>query len=157
MKIRLIEEKDINSVMEMINDAKVKMRDMGINQWQDGDPNENLIREYLKNKNGYTNEDVTVFGALILKDSDYNEYLSGDFATVHTFVVNKEKRRTGLATDFFNLLLLLAKKNGVKTIGVDTHKDNIIMLNFLKKQGFLELGDIIIGENKPRIAFKKEL
>ena len=88
MKIRTITREDIPAAMKMINEAKVNMKNMGIDQWQDGSPSTETLEKYVKHENGFINEDLTAFGALVEKDPDYKEYLSGNYVVLHTFVVD---------------------------------------------------------------------
>lgn len=65
MKLRTITREDIPVVMKMINEAKVNMKNMGIDQWQDGSPSTETLEKYVNAKNGFINEDLTAFGALV--------------------------------------------------------------------------------------------
>ncbi|WP_241509736.1 hypothetical protein [Brachyspira hyodysenteriae] len=59
--------------------------------------------------------------------------------------------RKGVASFCLNYCL-----NICSNIRIDTHKDNIPMLNFLKKEGFKQCGNIILKLNGgERIAFQK--
>ncbi|MDR2775994.1 MAG: GNAT family N-acetyltransferase, partial [Tannerella sp.] len=40
-------------------------------------------------------------------------------------------------------------------IRVDTHHDNIVMQNILRKHGFIRCGIIYVGNGTPRIAFQR--
>ncbi len=47
MKLRLTTTNDLTAVMTIINQAKVYFKEQGINQWQDGYPDElTIINEY---------------------------------------------------------------------------------------------------------------
>ena len=51
MKLRLTTTNDLNAVMTIINQAKKYFKEQGINQWQDGYPNENSIINDIRNCN----------------------------------------------------------------------------------------------------------
>lgn len=55
MKVRTITREDIPVVMKMINEAKVNMKNMGIDQWQDGSPSTETLGKYVNAKNGFIN------------------------------------------------------------------------------------------------------
>lgn len=157
MKIRLLEASDVAKVMSMIDEAKENMLKKGLNQWEVNGPDEELLIKYVQNKNGYVSEELNVFGALVSCDNDYKEYLDKDYVVLHTFVVEQSLRGTGVSDEFFSEILKVAKENGNKIFALDTHKENRWMLRFIDKHGFKELGEVMIGGNKPRIAFYKEI
>ena len=45
MIFRKTEKKDIAGILEIIESAKERMKNMGLDQWQNGYPNENSIME----------------------------------------------------------------------------------------------------------------
>lgn len=50
MKIRNAELCDLPYLLEMLENAKASLRALGIDQWQNGYPNENTLREDIQNK-----------------------------------------------------------------------------------------------------------
>lgn len=157
MKIRVIKSSDIKEVMTMIDEAKKNMLKKGLNQWAVDGPNEELLKKYVENENGYVSEEVNVFGALVKEDIDYQKYLDKNYVVLHTFVVNQSLRGTGITDKFFTELEKIARESGDNIFAVDTHKDNKSMLRFIEKHGFKELGPVMINGTKPRIAFFKEI
>lgn len=57
MKLRLTKTSDLNAVMEIINQAKSYFKAQGINQWQDGYPNEISIINDIGQREAYVLED----------------------------------------------------------------------------------------------------
>ena len=55
----------------------------------------------------------------------------------------------------FNIVLKYSLTK-INHLLIDTHKDNLIMFNLIKKAGFKELG-IIYTDNTPRIAFESNI
>ena len=49
----------------------------------------------------------------------------------------------------------IAKENNIKSIRIDTHKDNIPMQRALAKHGFIKCGIIHLANGDERIAFQK--
>lgn len=43
-----------------------------------------------------------------------------------------------------------------QNVKIDTHKDNYVMQNMLKKNGFKHCGTIYLEDGEPRLAFQKE-
>lgn len=157
MKLRTITREDIPVVMKMINEAKVNMKNMGIDQWQDGSPSTETLEKYVNAKNGFINEDLTAFGALVERDPDYKNYLSGNYVVLHTFVVDQSLRGKGVSDKFFDAILKIAIENENEIFGVDTHRDNKAMMAFIGRHDFIKLGEVFIDGVKPRIAFYKKL
>ncbi len=157
MKPRKITLEDIPVVMKMINEAKVNMKNMGIDQWQDGSPSIETLEKYVNEKNGFINEDLTAFGALVERDPDYKKYLSGNYVVLHTFVVEQSLRGKGVSDEFFDAILKIAIEMKYEIFGVDTHRDNKAMMTFIARHDFTKLGEVFIDGVKPRIAFYKKL
>lgn len=157
MKVRTITREDIPVVMKMINEAKVNMKNMGIDQWQDGSPSTETLEKYVNAKNGFINEDLTAFGALVERDQDYKKYLSGNYVVLHTFVVEQSLRGKGVSDEFFDAILKIAIEMKYEIFGVDTHRDNKAMMAFIGRHEFTKLGEVFIDGVKPRIAFYKKL
>lgn len=157
MKVRTITREDIPVVMKMINEAKVNMKNMGIDQWQDGSPSTETLEKYVNAKNGFINEDLTAFGALVERDPDYKKYLSGNYVVLHTFVVEQSLRGKGVSDEFFDAILKIAIERKYEIFGVDTHRDNKAMMAFIGRHEFTKLGEVFIDGVKPRIAFYKKL
>ena len=157
MKVRTITREDIPVVMKMINEAKVNMKNMGIDQWQDGSPSTETLEKYVNAKNGFIIEDLTAFGALVERDPDYKKYLSGNYVVLHTFVVEQSLRGKGVSDEFFDAILKIAIEMKYEIFGVDTHRDNKAMMAFIGRHDFTKLGEVFIDGVKPRIAFYKKL
>lgn len=157
MKLRTITREDIPVVMKMIKEAKVNMKNMGIDQWQDGSPSTETLEKYVNAKNGFINEDLNAFGALVEHDPDYKKYLSGNYVVLHTFVVDQSLRGKGVSDEFFDAILKIAIEMKYEIFGVDTHRDNKAMMAFIARHDFTKLGEVFIDGVKPRIAFYKKL
>ena len=53
MKIRATEERDLPAVMEILHQAQAYFKAQGIDQWQDGYPDEATIRQDIQNGTAY--------------------------------------------------------------------------------------------------------
>ena len=76
----MTEEKDIPHVMEIIHMAQEQFCRMGIDQWQDGYPNEEVIRRDMNRRESYVAEkEGTVIGtAAISMEKEENYEISGE-------------------------------------------------------------------------------
>ncbi len=130
MKLERADEKRFEDAIDIINMAKKHLRAQGIDQWQNGYPNE-----------------------------PYNE-LQGEWQTdekyvvVHRMAFSDLARGKGASTEAFRLVEELAKEKGVNAFRVDTDNDNEKMKHILNKCGFTYRGDIWF-DNSVKIAYDK--
>ncbi len=72
MRTRYARRGDIPAIKDIINQAKVRLANLGIDQWQSGYPNEESLLNDISNKNGYVviDKNVVVAYAAIIFDGD---------------------------------------------------------------------------------------
>ncbi|TAH63093.1 MAG: GNAT family N-acetyltransferase [Gottschalkiaceae bacterium] len=167
MKFRKATEADIDSIMEIINQAQTWFKERGINQWQNNYPNPEIIKKDIDNSYGYIllKDNVVVsyvaliFDGEITYNSIYNgEWISNDkYAVIHRMAVESGYKGQGLASVIFNYVEELCYEKKVHSIKVDTHEDNIPMQKLLYKNGFQYCGIIYLEDKSKRIAFEKIL
>lgn len=156
-----------NLAMEIINQAKAYLKEQGIDQWQTGYPNLEVILGDIANQRGYfILEGDRVFGYACIDyegEPAYKElkgdWLSGDdtpYVVVHRMAFAKESRGKGLANVAFRLVEEQAKEKGISSFRVDTDEANKIMQHVLKKNGFAFCG-VIWFDNSEKIAFEKRI
>lgn len=165
MKFRKTTVEDINNVMKIINEAKEYFRKNRVDQWQNGYPNSDTIYTDIKNNSSYVleSENKILATAMVSFEEDktykniYNgEWLNnGDYAVIHRVAVSEKVRGNGIASAIIKEVENLCKKNRVKSIKIDTHKDNISMQKLLEKNDFKYCGIIYLDDESERIAFEK--
>ena len=158
---------DIPAVMEIIEQGKSYLRSNGIDQWQNGYPGEDIIREDIDNGYGYVLEyDDKVIGTVALSfdgepwydDIRDGQWLSdGAFLVIHRLAVRSDVRGTKFASEIIRQAEKFCIKQYVNSIKIDTHEDNVIMRNFVKKNGFEYCGIVMLGSEGERLAFEKTL
>ena len=164
MKIRKTEESDITRVMEIYAYARKFMAEHGNpKQWGATNwPPEAVIREDVRTGNGYVceNDEGIVVGAFYYiagKDIEpcYREIINGKwlddspYGVVHRIAVDGSQKGIG------SFCLNWAYEQ-CKHIRIDTHGDNHVMQDCLKKLGFTHCGTVYVEEdNDPRLAFEK--
>ena len=166
MKVIHTEYKHINDVMVIINQAKAYFKRNGINQWQDGYPNEESFHNDInQNKSYILIDDDKVIGTMffaIQNDPTYN-YIEGQwlshepYAVIHRIAVDENVKGRSLAFELVKYVIAECDKSNIKSIRIDTHEDNLSMQRFLKKNGFIPCGTIYLSNGDPRIAFEKLL
>ncbi|GFZ31647.1 N-acetyltransferase [Clostridium zeae] len=165
MEFRRTVEADISSIMNIIRQAQAYFKQNGIDQWQNGYPNEVVIKNDIANEHSYVllKDDSIVGTAAISFDGEktYDEiyegqWLSNDaFAVIHRIAVDNECKGLGLSSIIIKNVEELCHSRGVNSIKVDTHVENLSMQRLLKKNGFQYCGIIYLEDKNKRVAFEK--
>lgn len=156
---------DIDDIMQIINDAKISLKNIDVDQWQNGYPNYATIKDDILKSISYVlcdNSDKKNGIASISFDGEstydniYNgKWLSEEkFLVVHRFATKNAVKRNGIASEMMNSIKEIAQANNIKSIKIDTHKDNIPMRNFLKKNDFKYCGNILLADGNKRVAYE---
>ena len=163
MEIRHSTEKDFTQIMEIYNYARRFMAEHGNpNQWGPTHwPPEQLIHNDIISGTSYVCvHEKRVVGTFF--------FLAGiDIEPVYRHIENGR----WMNDSAYGVVHRLAGDGSVKGIGefclnwayrqcghlrIDTHGDNIVMQNLLKKMGFTHCGTIYVEEdNYPRLAYEK--
>lgn len=159
MEIKRTTEKDISTVVDIYNDARIYMRKNGnLHQWADGYPQEVDIRNDIKNRNSYivteNNNIIGTFAFIQGPDPTYAEIYNGKwlnnapYYVIHRIAVSEHKK--GVASYIFKECFKICAN-----LRVDTHRDNIPMQNVLKKNGFEYCGIIYLLSGDERLAYQR--
>lgn len=160
MKIRKAELFDLPAVMEIYATARKFMCAHGNpNQWRNGYPAEELVRQdqekgclYLCEEKG---EIAGVFMFSTEEDPTYQEIYQGKwlnekpYGTMHRMASSGKEK--GVAS--FCLDWCFEQCGNVRG---DTHADNYVMQRVFEKNGFKKCGVIYVADKTPRIAYQKE-
>ena len=159
MGIRLAKETEFPQILEIIDYAKQTLKEEGIDQWQNGYPNLQVIQDDYEKKQLYvyveeetqnknetnqkTNETIVAFCVVALnKKPIYETGLDGQwgyegkYAAIHRVAVSKNAKRKGYAHEIMKFAYDIAKENKCVSLRVDTHKDNIKMTKVIEKAGY---------------------
>jgi GNAT superfamily N-acetyltransferase len=156
---------EVTQIWEIIQQAIVRRKKDGSQQWQDGYPNEDVIKQDISKGIGYVLIDdniVAGYAAILFNDEPAYEQLkgtwltNGDFAVVHRVAISDDYLGKGLAQKIFLFTEDLAKGNNIFSIKVDTNFDNIPMLKILEKLGYTYCGEVTF-RGSFRKAFEKTL
>lgn len=167
MEIRQAKSQDHKAIMRLINQAKAYFKAASIDQWQDGYPNEEGIRNDISLGHSYVLIDhdqvIGTFYFAIENEPDYalirngHWLTSSPYAVVHRVVVDSKYKGMGLAKLMLDYAITISQAHNIGSIRMDTHKDNLSMQRFLTKNGFTFCGDITLLRGGHRIAFEKIL
>lgn len=160
MNIQIAKPEHLNSIMQVINDARNSMRANGNHtQWINGYPSEEVILNDIKQNIAYIcwNDTEMVGYFTFLKGNhpeptyniiDNGKWLNNEpYGVIHRLASNGKAR--GVAKACFDYCF--TQTNNIK---VDTNNNNLPMQNFFKKYGFTYCGVIYVADGSPRDAFQ---
>ena len=163
---------DLNEIMIVINSAKKYLKNQGLSQWNlpNGYPDENALKNDILNNNCYIllNKDdiIGTMSIIFTPDENYEEIYDGSWLTnnsyvsIHRIAIREDYHNKSIGKLMLDLAETIAKENNIKSIKIDTHKDNIPMQKTLIKANYTRCGVIILKNNpsdKLRDAFEKVL
>ena len=158
MEIRNTTLADLDEVMEIYRKARLFMRAHdNPTQWLGGKPTRAQIEDDIVKQQSFVciHEDkiVGVLCFFVGNDPTYKviegEWLSEDaYAVVHRIASSGECKGTGS----FMMKWAFESYGNVR---VDTHEDNYVMQNMLKKLGYSYCGIIHLENGDPRLAYQK--
>lgn len=169
MKIRNAELCDLPYLLEMLENAKASLRVLGIDQWQNGYPNENTLREDIQNKICRVviddENNILASAAVYVGDEPtYHEIYNGAWQTenkiygiVHRIMAANHAKKRGAASFLMTYCAKLSLEAGVTSMRCDTHPGNIIMRHTLEKNGYIRCGIIHLTDGADRFAYEKVL
>ncbi|MBQ7161151.1 MAG: tRNA (guanosine(46)-N7)-methyltransferase TrmB [Clostridia bacterium] len=153
-------------VPAMFDDARAYMKKNGIDQWQDGYPTPEILREDVEKGRAYvleTSGKPVAYAVLCFGEEPTYREISGSwpddlpYAAIHRIVVAKEHKGMDLARKMFNGFETVCRGKGINEIRCDTHADNRSMRRALEKNGFTECGTIRLENGAPRVAYCKHI
>lgn len=162
MNIRQTELRDLPVVMSIYDIARKFMQEHGNpNQWINGYPSEEYILEEINDKHSFVceNEEGMIIGTFCFimgEDPTYARIDNGQwlndapYGVIHRMAANGKEK--GIADQCIEWCF-----RRHHNIRVDTHHDNVVMQNILKKNGFIECGIIYTHNGTPRIAYQKSI
>ena len=151
MIFRMSRPEDIPEMMEIVRDAVEYLASNGVPQWQDGYPNETVIRCDIEKGISYVLEDdrtiVAMTAVSFEEDPCYSDidgaWLNDEpYGVVHRCAVSAKYRGRKYGDIIFDEAEKLCIEKRVRNLRVDTHTDNKVMGNLLRKHGFIMCGII---------------
>ncbi len=165
MNLRLANNSEVAIIWDILQDAIAQRKKDGSDQWQNGYPNKQTIKNDIANSHGYVlveNNIIMAYAAIIFGiEPTYQEitgsWLSEDpYLVVHRVATSEMHKGKGIATKLFILLEGLALSKNTFSIKVDTNFDNKQMLKILEKLNYTFCGTIYVS-GAPRMAYQKLL
>lgn len=161
MKLEKATQKDLENIMEIINQAKIFLKSQGVDQWQTGYPSTADIEKDIMQEKGYlfvNYEEIVGYVCIDFDGEPAYDTIDGEWAidapyvVVHRMAFSDRARGKGIAAEAFSLINKFSREKGVYYFRVDTDADNKVMQHLLSKAGFIYRGKIRY-DNSEKIAF----
>ena len=160
---------DRDAILAVIDRARAAIRALGIDQWQDGYPEPEVIAADIAAGIGYVFEaNGRIAGYLALASGREPVYAridgawlsSGPYLTIHRMCIDDGHRGTGLSARMLAFAETAARAQGCASVRADTHRGNAVMRALLRKCGFTTCGKVrypVTAGDPIRVACEKRI
>lgn len=153
---------DTDTIMEILDSGRQIMRSSGnTRQWAEGYPTRAMVEADIAAEEGYILEDengrsLAYFAFKQGPDPTYSYIYEGDWVDKETpyHVLHRLSKRLDAKGVFHRVIQFCLDES--KSLRIDTHEDNIIMLKSLRGYGFEYCGKIICSDGTERVAFQRK-
>lgn len=153
-------------IMEIIHDAQQYLATQNIDQWQDGYPDESVMLADIEHYESYVvkNEGEILATAMFttrleptysIIEGNWLTEKDSTYGVIHRMAIKSEYRKHGIAQYIFDEFENQLIENSIKSMRIDTHKDNIGIQKLLKKRGYTYCGIIYVANGSKRLAFER--
>ncbi|MBA3683106.1 MAG: GNAT family N-acetyltransferase [Bacteroidetes bacterium] len=162
---RKAELTEVPQIWTIIQQAIVRRKNDGSKQWQDGYPNEEIIKSDIKKGFAYIltgNDEIIGYAAVIFNDEPAYNAIEGswlsneEFIVIHRIAISDKQTGKGLAKLIMSFTEDIALKNNIFSVKVDTNFDNIAMLKTFERSGYTYCGEVMLWDGL-RKAYEKKL
>jgi GNAT superfamily N-acetyltransferase len=156
---------DIETIWEIIQQAIVRRKNDGSQQWQDGYPNKATIQNDIEKQVGYCLKiynEIVVYASILVDDEPAYKEIIGkwisnqSFLVIHRVAVRESYLGKGWVKKLFFQVETFAKSLNIYSIKVDTNFDNFPMLHILEQLDYQYCGKVYFRGGE-RLAFEKVL
>ncbi len=162
---RKAEISEIPKIWDILQQAIIRRKEDGSNQWQDGYPNMEVLQKDIEKAGGFVLLDgLTIIGYSAVFINDEPEYANiegkwltdDNFIVFHRLAISEKYLGKGLAQMIIRYIEEYAINNNIYSIKADTNYDNIIMKKIFEKSGYTFCGEVYF-RGSPRKAYEKVL
>jgi len=154
---------DLPQIWLILQQAILRRKADGSNQWQDGYPNSEVVTSDITKEVGYVltaQDNIIAYCAILINDEPEYDNLHGewlthtDFVVFHRIAVAEDNLGQGLAKHIFDCIENFALQHQIYSIKADTNYDNLAMLHLFAQKGYVYCGEVYF-RGSPRKAFEK--
>ncbi len=174
MQFRPTNLNEVDAAFEIIEQARRRIAELGIDQWQSGRPSRESIAEDAQAGEGYVVDDGGPIATAMLTSKGekcYDELAEGtwltssmsstpSYLTVHRFAVSDAALGKGVAKFMLSESERIARDGGLESVRIDTHEGNTRMCALLESCGYARCGILLLDEafqepTRERVAYEK--
>ena len=171
IKIRKSTEQDLSALLSIFDEARGTIKQLGIDQWQNGYPHAEVIRDDISRGESYSvmcdGEICATFALIEGGEPTYDKiydgaWLTGDsigenptYFAIHRVAISVRLRGQGIATKIIDFATQKARAAEKRSLRIDTHRGNVVMRRMLEKHGFAHCGTIFLDSGDERVAYEK--
>lgn len=160
MEIRKTKRNELDQVMAIYEYARGFMAEHGNpTQWGTTEPPRELVEQDIENGKSYVcvenGKIAAVFYYAKEADETYANIYEGSWPNDKEYGVVHRIASAGIVKGAGSFCLNWAYEQ-CKNLRIDTHRNNVVMQNLLKKNGFAYCGIIYIKDGTERFAYQKE-
>lgn len=162
---RKAELSEADLIWELLQQAIVRRKNDGSNQWQDGYPNLNVVKNDIEKGYGFVlveGETILGYVAVMINNEPAYQIIDGkwltndDFVVIHRVAVSENYLGKGLAKKIMNYVEDFALQNNIYSIKADTNFDNFAMMKIFESLNYTLCGEVLL-RGAPRKAYEKAL
>ena len=169
MVIRRSQCSDMDALRALFDEARGTIAALGIDQWQNGYPNDAVIREDIDRNRSFSvcldGEVCGTFALIIDGEPTYDEIFDGEWTepshdcyfALHRVAVSLKWRGRGISSAIIEYAENEARQSKKRFLRIDTHKGNTVMRKMLEKHGFAHCGTIFLHSGESRVAYEKRI
>ena len=170
IQARKAQRGDFDAILRLLDHARAAIRTLGIDQWQDGYPEPELIASDIEKQIGWVFADgdaiagyaVLLFGREPIYDElDGAWLISGErYVTIHRMAIDDGYRGTGLSRKMIAFAEEQAREQGLLSVRADTHRGNLAMRGLMRRCGYALCGEVrydVTAGDPIRVAYEKLL
>lgn len=154
---------EIPEIWEILQQAILRRKADGSNQWQDGYPNPDNIKQDIENNFAYVLTDganIVGYTAVITNDEPAYDNIegkwltTGDFIVVHRVAISETHVGKGLSKVILKFVEQFALSKNIHSIRADTNFDNPAMMKVFETLGYVYCGQVYF-RGSARRAYEK--
>lgn len=162
---RKAELSEIAPIWRILQQAVLRRKEEGSNQWQDGYPNPEVVQKDIEKGDGFVllaGETIIGYSAILINNEPAYEKIEGnwltndDFVVLHRVAISEKYLGKGFAKMILGYIEDFARSNNIYSIKADTNFDNIAMLKIFENSGYSYCGEVYF-RGSARKAYEKVL
>ena len=162
---RKAEISEITPIWDILLLAIKRRKEDGSDQWQDGYPNPEVVKNDIEKGAGFVltdGETIVGYTAVLINDEPEYAKIEGkwltndDFVVFHRVAISEAYLGKGCAQKMMGYIEDFAIHNNIYSLKADTNFDNIAMMKVFEKSGYTFCGHVYFRGGQ-RKAYEKVL